>query len=141
MYFPDQYFPNESGRMLLYRELESLAGSNNLDAALEAYRSRLRDRFGEIPEVAEELIRVVPLRVCGKRLGAEKIMLKQGKMYLYFVSNANSPYCQSAAFDRLLAYATGNVRRCQLREQNGKRSMVVADVPTGGEAVRVLQSV
>ena len=130
MYFPDQYVPNDSERMLLYRELDSLAGSNNLDAALEAYRSRLRDRFGEIPEVAEELIRVVPLRVCGKRLGAEKIMLKQGKMYLYFVSNANSPYYQSDVFGRVLEYMTKNVRRCNLREANGKRSMVISDIPS-----------
>ena len=141
MYFPDQYVPNDSERMLLYRELDSLAGSNNLDAALEAYRSRLRDRFGEIPEVAEELIRVVPLRVCGKRLGAEKIMLKQGKMYLYFVSNANSPYYQSDVFGRVLEYMTKNVRRCNLREANGKRSMVVSDIPSLEAALAICREI
>ena len=141
MYFPDQYVPNDSERMLLYRELDSLAGSNNLDAALEDYRSRLRDRFGEIPEVAEELIRVVPLRVCGKRLGAEKIMLKQGKMYLYFVSNANSPYYQSDVFGRVLEYMTKNVRRCNLREANGKRSMVVSDIPSLEAALTVCKAI
>jgi len=141
MYFPDQYVPNDSERMLLYRELDSLAGSNNLDAALEAYRSRLRDRFGEIPQVAEELIRVVPLRVCGKRLGAEKIMLKQGKMYLYFVSNPNSPYYQSDVFGRVLEYMTKNVRRCNLREANGKRSMVVSDVSSLEAALSVCKAI
>ena len=141
MYFPDQYVPNDSERMLLYRELDSLAGSNNLDAALESYRSRLRDRFGEIPEVAEELIRVVPLRVCGKRLGAEKIMLKQGKMYLYFVSNANSPYYQSDVFGRVLEYMTKNVRRCNLREANGKRSMVISDIPSLEAALTVCRAI
>ena len=141
MYFPDQYVPNDSERMLLYRELDSLAGSNNLDAALEDYRSRLRDRFGEIPEVAEELIRVVPLRVCGKRLGAEKIMLKQGKMYLYFVNNANSPYYQSDVFGRVLEYMTKNVRRCNLREANGKRSMVVSDIPSLEAALTVCKAI
>ena len=95
MYFPDQYVPSDSERMLLYRELDNLAGRHDLEASLEAYRTRLRDRFGEIPDVAEELIRVVPLRVYGKQLGIEKIMLKQGHMYLYFVSNTNSPYFQS----------------------------------------------
>ena len=63
MYFPDQYVPSDSERMLLYRELDNLAGSNHLDNDLEAYRKRLIDRFGAIPDVAEELIRVVPLRV------------------------------------------------------------------------------
>ena len=66
MYFPDQYVPSDSERMLLYRELDNLANRHDLDASLEAYRSRLRDRFGEIPAVAEELISVVPLRVYGK---------------------------------------------------------------------------
>ena len=91
MYFPEQYVPSDSERMLLYRELDNLAGSNHLENDLEAYRRRLTDRFGTIPEVAEELINVVPLRVLGKQLGVEKLMLKQGKMFLYFVSIPDSP--------------------------------------------------
>ena len=128
MYFPDQYVPNDSERMLLYRELDNLANSTNLDLALAAYRSRLTDRFGKIPAVAEELINVVPLRVACKQLGIEKVMLKQQRMYLYFVSNTESPYYQSEAFGRVLEYAAKNVRNCILREQGGKRSMVVADI-------------
>ena len=68
-------------------------------------------------------------------------MLKQGRMFLYFVSNMNSPYYQSDAFGRIIDYATANVRRCNLREQNGKRSMVISDVPTVGEAVAVLKKI
>ena len=104
--FPDQFVPNDSERMLLYRELDNLANRHDLEASLEAYRNRLRDRFGAIPEVAEELISVVPLRVAGKQLGVEKIMLKQQKMILFFVSNPNSPYYQSEAFGRVIEYAT-----------------------------------
>ena len=141
MYFPDLYVPSDSERMLLYRELDNLANRHDLDAQLEAYRSRLRDRFGEIPEVAEELIRVVPLRVMGRRLGIEKIMLKQQKMFLYFVSNPNSPYYQSEVFGRVLEYMTRNVRRCNLREANGKRSMVVSDVPTIDAALTVCRGI
>ncbi|MBR1504165.1 MAG: transcription-repair coupling factor [Prevotella sp.] len=141
MYFPDQYVPSDSERMLLYRELDNLANRNDLDAALDAYRSRLRDRFGEIPDVAEELIRVVPLRVCGKQLGIEKILLKQQKMYLYFVSNPNSPYYQSDAFGKVLNYMTQNVRRCNLREANGKRSMVVSDIPSVEAALTICRDI
>ena len=71
MFFPDQYVPSDSERMLLYRELDNMRN----DKELEAYRQRLIDRFGPIPPVAEELIRVVPLRRYGKELGCEKIML------------------------------------------------------------------
>ena len=141
MYFPDQYVPNDSERMLLYRELDNLANRNDLDAALEAYRSRLRDRFGEIPEVAEELIRVVPLRAYGKLLGIEKIMLKQQKMYLYFVSNPNSPYYQSDVFGRVLEFMTRNVRQCNLRETNGKRSMVVSEISSVDAALTICRTI
>ena len=134
LFFPDQYVPTDSERMLLYRELDNTRD----DKDLEAYRQRLIDRFGPLPRQAEELLHVVPLRRVGISLGCEKIMLKQGKMYLYFVSNANSPFYQSEAFSKIIDYAGRNVRRCQLREQNGKRSMVVAEVPTVEEAVKCL---
>jgi transcription-repair coupling factor (superfamily II helicase) len=136
MYFPDQYVPSDSERMLLYRELDHIRDDQELDA----YRQRLKDRFGAIPHVAEELLQVVPLRRIGMSLGCEKIMLKQGRMFLFFVSNSHSPFYQSPAFGCILDYIGNNVRRCNLREQNGKRSMVVADVPTVEEAVKVLQT-
>ena len=137
MYFPDQYVPSDSERMLLYRELDNMRNDQELDA----YRQRLIDRFGAIPAVAEELIKVVSLRRLGKQLGCEKIMLKQGRMFLYFVANSQSPYYQSDAFGRVISYATQNVRRCNLREQGGKRSMVINEVPTVAEAVSVLSTI
>ena len=137
MYFPDQYVPSDSERMLLYRELDNTRN----DQELEAYRQRLIDRFGQLPPQAEELLQVVSLRRYGKLLGCEKIMLKQGRMFLYFVSNARSPFYQSDTFGRIIDYATQNVRRCNLREKDGKRSMVIADVPTVGEGVKVLKAI
>ena len=134
MYFPDQYVPSDSERMLLYRELDNTRD----DRELEAYRLRLIDRFGPLPRQAEELLHVVRLRRLGKLLGCEKILLKQGRMFLYFVSKTDSPYYQSDTFGRIIDYATRNVMRCNLREQNGKRSMVVNSVPTVGEAVNAL---
>ena len=141
MYFPDQYVPSDSERMLLYRELDNLAGRHDLEASLEAYRTRLRDRFGEIPDVAEELIRVVPLRVYGKQLGIEKIMLKQGHMYLYFVSNTNSPYFQSEAFGKILNYVSSHPRQCNFREANEKRSVVISPVASVGDALTICRAI
>ena len=141
MYFPEQYVPSDSERMLLYRELDNLANSHRLDADLEAYRKRLTDRFGTIPDVAEELIRVVPLRVYGKQLGVEKIMLKQQKMYLYFVSNTDSPYYQSEAFGRVLEYVSRNPRQCNFREANGKRSIVISSVNSVGDALTICRNI
>ena len=138
MYFPDQYVPSDSERMLLYRELDNLAASQHLDDDLAAYRRRLIDRFGEIPEVGEELIRVVPLRVCGKQLGIEKIILKQSKMHLYFVNNPDSPYFQSEAFGLILDYVSSHPQNCRFHEVGGKRAIIIADVPTVTQAVSLL---
>ena len=137
LYFPDSYVPSDSERMLLYRELDGL----QTDEQLAAYRTRLIDRFGPVPHVGEELMRVVPLRRMGKSMGCEKIVLKQQRMTLYFVSQNDSPFYQSEAFDRILSYVAQNPRRCQFREQNGKRSMVIANVPTIEEAVSLLASI
>ena len=137
MYFPDQYVPSDSERMLLYRELDGL----HTGEQLAAYRTRLIDRFGPVPHVGEELMRVVPLRRYGKDLGCEKVVLKQGRMSLYFVSNPESPYYQSDAFDRILSFVARNPRRCNFREVNGKRSMTIADIQTVEEAVKLLVSI
>jgi transcription-repair coupling factor (superfamily II helicase) len=141
MYFPDQYVPSDSERMLLYRELDNLAGSTQLEMQLDAYRKRLIDRFGPIPDVSEELILVVPLRVAGKQLGIEKIMLKQQKMYFYFVSRDDSPYFQSEAFGRILQYVSMYPRQCTFREGKGKHSVVISDVPTVASALAVCSKI
>ena len=121
--------------MLLYRELDGLT----LDKDVEAFRERLIDRFGPVPPETEELLRIVPLRRVAARLGVEKVLLKGGRMTLYLVHNLESPYYQSLAFGKLIAYMMKYTRRCDLREQNGKRSMVVKDVTRVEEALAVLQ--
>ena len=137
MYFPDNYVPGSSERMLLYRELDNIEKDEDLDA----YCKRLQDRFGPIPRQGEELMQVVALRRVGKRLGCEKIILKQGRMQMQFVSNPNSMYYQSEAFDKVLNYIGYHPRRCNLKERNGKRSMVVNDVKSVEDAVKVLREI
>lgn len=137
MYFPDNYVPGSSERMLLYRELDNI----ERDEELEAYRQRLIDRFGPVPRQGEELMLVVPLRRVGKRLGCEKIILRQGRMQMQFVSNTQSAFYQSAAFGRVINYIGYHPRRCNLKEKNGKRSMVVSQVASVKEAVEILKDI
>ena len=137
MYFPDNYVPGSSERMLLYRELDNIES----DEELEAYRKRLIDRFGPIPRQGEELMQVVPLRREGKHLGCEKIILRQGRMQMQFVSNVQSAFYQSKAFGAVIDYIGRHPRRCNLKEKNGKRSMVVSDVPSVEEAVSILRAI
>ena len=135
--FPNEYIPSSSERMLLYRELDKL----ELDKDVEAFKARLIDRFGAIPQEGEELIRIVPLRRIAKRLGIEKIFLKSGRMTLFFVSNPDSPYYQSEAFGKIIGYMSRYPRQCNLREQNGKRSMVIKDIKDVKSAVKELQEI
>ena len=137
LYFPDQYVPSDSERMLLYRELDGL----HTDEQVAAYRTRLIDRFGPVPHCGEELMRVVSLRRIGQSLGCEKIMLKQERMLLYFVSQNDSPFYQSEAFDHILSFVAHNPRRCNFREQNGKRSMILTDVSTVEAALQLLKEI
>ena len=137
MSFPDDYVPSSSERMLLYRELDGL----ERDEDVEAFRLRMKDRFGEIPEEGEELIRVVTLRRLGKCLGAEKIFLKAGRMVLYFVQNEKSAYFESKAFGQCIAYAAMNAHRSNLREANGRRSMVIQEVRSVKDAVGILRQI
>lgn len=137
MYFPDNYVPGSSERMLLYRELDNI----ERDEELEAYRQRLIDRFGPVPRQGEELMLVVPLRRVGRRLGCEKIILRQGRMQMQFVSYTQSAFYQSAAFGRVINYIGYHPRRCNLKEKNGKRSMVVSQVASVKEAVEILKDI
>ena len=124
--FPPAYIPNDSERVSLYRELDNMEEERDI----RAFEERLEDRFGKIPEEGMELIRVVRLRRMAKGLGIEKVVLKKGQMGLYLINNPDSPYYQSEMFDKLLRFVQKHPRACNLREQNGKRSIVIKEVPT-----------
>ena len=132
--FPANYIPNDSERILLYRELDSMED----DDQIEAFKNRLTDRFGQIPSRGEELIRIVILRRIARRLGIEKIALKSGKMTLHLVSQRDSAYYQSEAFGKLLKFAQNNYKQTQLKESNNKRIMIVENVATVERAVEIM---
>ena len=135
MSFPDSFVPGSTERMLLYRELDGLES----EEAVEAFRKRLIDRFGPIPEQGEELIRVVKLRRLGKYFGAERVMLKNSRLRLYFVKDDDSPFFQSPAFGQCITYCTLHVADCQLDEVKGRRSMLIKGVNTVKDACAILE--
>ncbi len=135
MYFPDQYVPGASERMLLYRELDNIQSDDELDA----YRSRLIDRFGPVPHEGEELMHVVLLRRMGRSLGCEKIMLKQGLLNMQLVSNPASAYYKSQTFGKVLSFVATNARRCDIREVKGRRLIRINGVDSVKDAVGLLR--
>ena len=137
MYFPETYVPGSAERMFLYRELDNISDDDQLDA----YRKRLEDRFGKMPKEGEQLLLVVPLRRIGKKLGCEKVILKQGRMQMQFVSNPESAYYKSQAFGRALNYISSHTRRCNLKEARGHRFMIVTGITSVGDALEVLKEI
>ncbi len=143
-FFPETYVPGAGERMALYRELDGITTA----AQMAAFRRRMEDRFGALPLEGEELLRIVPLRQLGRRAGAERLSLKQGRMVLYFVRNTDSPFYRSATFDRLLRYATEHYRTTALREEAAtpgkpgtRRRMLFSGVHGVQEAIDLLKSI
>ncbi len=141
--FPQDYVENISERITLYKELDSL---RNEDELLN-YRKRLIDRFGPLPEQAEELLNVVRLRWLCCQMGIEKIYLKGERMTLYFITN-NDKYWQSETFGKIILYATQRLDRCQLVEdtdkkgvKTGKRHITIKQVKTLGGAINLLTKI
>ncbi|MCM1067380.1 MAG: transcription-repair coupling factor [Muribaculaceae bacterium] len=134
---PFYYVPQESERIALYQELDSI----ERDDQLKAFEDRLRDRFGRIPDAALELLRVPRLRRLARRLGIEKVVMKQGAMYLFFVDESNKAYYQSPMFGRLLNYLQHNPQRVEIRQRNQRRSFAIKHVPTVASALAILEEI
>ncbi|MGL5787320.1 MAG: transcription-repair coupling factor [Bacteroidales bacterium] len=135
--FPSDYIPSDTERISLYRDLDSMENERDIDIFVK----QLEDRFGKIPVSGKELIRVVRLRRLAKRLGMEKIILKNSKMIIHFVSNLDSAYYQSAAFGGVLNYMANNPRYCQIKESKGKRSMTISHISSVENAVDILNQI
>ncbi|MBR6746302.1 MAG: transcription-repair coupling factor [Muribaculaceae bacterium] len=134
---PPDYVPQESERINLYRELDGITRKEELDAFAE----RLRDRFGAIPPVAQELLLIPLVRGNARRLGIEKVALKQGMMYIYFVDESNVAYYQSPMFGRLINYLQRYPQRVVIRQREQLRSFAIKYVASVAEANDILNEI
>lgn len=141
--FPSAYIENISERITLYRELDSLRDEDELTA----YQKRLVDRFGKMPEEAEELLNVVRLRWICCRMGIEKVSLKGERVTLYFTT-ANPAYWQSDIFGKIIQYVYTRGERCRMAEQmdkqgkpTGKRYATIMQVKTIQGAIHLLSKI
>ncbi len=134
---PDTYVSNLTERLLLYRELDNIAKTEDL----EVFESKLRDRFGPLPTEAIELINVVRMRWAAMKLGFEKITLKNNKMLSYFLSKQDSDYYNSPMFKAVLLYAQKTPKQTALKEQNNKLWLTIENVKSVNEAITVLEKI
>lgn len=132
--FPDSYVNNISERVELYRKLDAL----NNEEELEAFREMLVDRFGQLPEQSEELLKVMELRWLAQRTGVEKIVLKKNILITYFVSNPDSPFYRSAKFRQVIGNIQAHPGIFRMREDQEKLSLRSDQVRTVEEAFGIL---
>ena len=135
--FPNEYIPSSAERISLYKELDSI----DKEADIEKFILKIKDRFGTIPHESMELIRIVNLRIMAKSLGIEKVMLKNDKLYLYFLSGNNEQYFQSEEFGALLSYLQNHPKETQIKENKNKRYLLREKVYTVEKALNILNEV
>ena len=141
--FPSTYIENIAERITLYRELDSLSNED----ALLAYQKRLIDRFGKLPEEAEQLLNVVRLRWLCCQMGIEKVVLKQERLTLFFTTK-NNKYWQSEVFGKIVEFILTRPQRCRLVEDKdrqgkptGRRYATIQQVKTIGGALTLLNKI
>jgi transcription-repair coupling factor (superfamily II helicase) len=123
--------------MLLYRELDAMERDEDVDR----FRQRMKDRFGPLPREAEDLLLVVPLRRLGKHFGCERIVLKAGHARLFFGPDDDNPFYEGRIFGQIVSFATANAYRCHFKLDKGKKSLLIDDVQTIGQAVELLKQI
>jgi transcription-repair coupling factor (superfamily II helicase) len=123
--------------MLLYRELDGM----ERDEDVESFRQRMIDRFGPLPQEAEDLLQVVPLRRLGKHFGCERIVLKAGHIRLFFGPEGDNPFYEGHIFGQIVDFVTANAYRCHFKFDKGKQSLLIDDVNTIAEAVNLLKQI
>ncbi len=121
--FPDEYINNISERLNLYNELSLI----KTDEELKAYEIKLIDRFGPLPKPALSLLSSIKIKWIASQMGIEKLVMKQGKMIGYFVSDQQSDYYTSPQFNKVLQFVQQQSQLCRMKEKqtpNGLRLLV-----------------
>ncbi len=133
---PDNYVNKVEERLRLYQSLDNIENPE----ALLSFERALLDRFGPAPEEVSELLNSVRLRWIGKSIGFEKIVLKQGRLIAYFISDQNSPYFQSERFQKVLHFLKDQPK-AQMKERNNKLYLSFGEVHSVGQAIKLLTPV
>lgn len=132
---PESYISNISERMRLYRDLDELESKEQL----EDFNRMLQDRFGPLPLETEELLQVVELRWMALESAVEKIILKNKTLIAFFVSNPDSVFYRSEAFNRIIRNIQRNAAQVRMKQDNDRLSLRVNNVGSIEEAKKVLE--
>ena len=134
---PDHYVNDIPERISLYRELDDL----DHESELAAFKERLEDRFGPLPQETEDLIDTIRLRWLAEFLGMEKIVLKGGKLIAAFIANEDSAFFQGATFARILNYLKNHAKDTKMYQRNGALRMSIEGIQSTLAALRLLEDI
>lgn len=134
---PGDYISNTTERLIVYKELDSI----ETEEYLQKLQTKLIDRFGPIPKQTVELIDTIRLRWLAKKVGFEKIILKNERLIGYFISNQDSEYYQSGAFAAILSYVQKNPTICRMKETESRLSLTFRNVASVADAIRILKGI
>ncbi|MBR2127616.1 MAG: transcription-repair coupling factor [Bacteroidales bacterium] len=131
---PDSYIDMTAEKIRLYKELDSLSS----DKEIEQMKVRLTDRFGPVPDELSRLFDIVRIRHLGQKMGFEKIIIKNGVMIAFFISNPLSQYYRSERFSKILENISLNPRLFELKQNDSKLRIFVRNVDSISKAYAIL---
>lgn len=134
---PDSYIDITAEKIRIYKQLDNLSRDKDIDT----FRGSLTDRFGDLPPEADNLFDVLKIRNLGGHLGFEKIIIKNGMMILFFISNPMSPYFKTRIFSDILVKVGANEKLFNLKQTEGKLKIVsrgIDSLPSALSALRRL---
>ena len=134
---PETYVSSISERINLYKELNNFNHENEINTFLQ----RLEDRFGKIPNEIENICNGIRLKWIAKKIGIQRIILKNNNMYAYFPKDSNSNYYNSIIFKKVLDYLKDNFEKCQLVEKQNKLSLLIKNINSIDEALKICKEI
>lgn len=139
MLIPDSFVSNIQERLILYTELDKLETEEDINT----FNAMLKDRFGTVPPQINELFDGLRIRILAKKLGFERIILKNRKMNCYFITNAQSIYFESNIFQSIMKYVAedGHIKGISMKQSNNYLIMTKENVRTLKEARNILQMI
>jgi transcription-repair coupling factor (superfamily II helicase) len=133
---PDSYISSMTERLNLYKELDSIDN----EADLGRFRIRMHDRFGQVPVQTEDLLHTIRLRWLARKIGFEKLLLRNQRLTAYFINNPESDYFQSLQFTAILEFIKKNPSYCRMKEDKGRLSIGFPDIRGVDEAIVKLEA-
>ena len=136
---PDDYIDVNAEKIRIYKDMDSAGEGKQLDRI----HSMMEDRFGKMPPEVERLFDIVRIRNIAASLGFEKVIVKNGIMICFFISNPLSPFYKSGEFSKTLERISlpDNAKYYELKQSNDRLKIVCRNVDGTSRALELLRNI